>query len=38
VTGALRATVREWLEGGATQDLVRLGRETFAELAAGFTR
>jgi AcrR family transcriptional regulator len=35
VTGALRATVREWLEGGATQDLVRLGRETFAELAAG---
>ncbi|MBX7193674.1 MAG: TetR family transcriptional regulator [Sandaracinaceae bacterium] len=36
ITGALRATVREWLEGGATQDLVRLGRETFAELEAGF--
>jgi AcrR family transcriptional regulator len=36
VVGALRATVREWLEGGATTDLVRLGRETFAELEAGF--
>ncbi len=36
VTGALRATVREWLEGGASADLVRLGRETFAELEAGF--
>lgn len=36
VVGALRATVREWLEGGATADLVRLGRETFAELEAGF--
>jgi AcrR family transcriptional regulator len=36
VVGALRATVREWLETGATTDLVRLGRETFAELEAGF--
>lgn len=36
VVGALRATVREWLEGGASADLVRLGRETFAELEAGF--
>jgi AcrR family transcriptional regulator len=36
VVGALRATVREWLEGGATGDLGRLGRETFAELEAGF--
>ncbi len=36
VIGALRATVREWLEGGASADLVRLGRETFAELEAGF--
>ena len=36
VTGALRATVRAWLEGGASADLVRLGRETFAELEAGF--
>jgi len=36
VIGALRATVREWLEGGASADLTRLGRETFAELEAGF--
>jgi hypothetical protein len=36
VTGAIRATLREWLEGGATADLGRLGRETFAELEAGF--
>lgn len=36
VTGAVRATLREWLEGGASADLTRLGRETFAELEAGF--
>jgi AcrR family transcriptional regulator len=36
VTGAVRATLREWLEGGASADLGRLGRETFAELEAGF--
>jgi AcrR family transcriptional regulator len=35
VTGAVRATLREWLEGGASADLGRLGRETFAELEAG---
>lgn len=35
VVGAVRATLREWLEGGAEADLVRLGRETFAELEAG---
>lgn len=36
VLGAIRATVREWLEGGASADLVRLGRETFVELEHGF--
>jgi AcrR family transcriptional regulator len=36
VMGAVRATLREWLEGGATADLARLGRETFAELEEGF--
>lgn len=36
VVGAIRATLREWLEGGASADLVRLGRETFAELEQGF--
>jgi AcrR family transcriptional regulator len=36
VTGAVRATLREWLEGGATAELGKLGRETFAELEAGF--
>ena len=36
VVGAIRATLREWLEGGASGDLVRLGRETFAELETGF--
>lgn len=36
VVGAIRATLREWLENGATSDLGRLGRETFAELEAGF--
>ncbi len=36
VVGAVRATLREWLEGGASVDLVRLGRETFAELEEGF--
>lgn len=35
VTGAVRATLREWLEGGASADLAKLGRETFAELEAG---
>ena len=35
VLGAVRATLREWLEGGATADLSRLGRETFQELEAG---
>ena len=35
IVGAIRATLREWLEGGATADLVRLGRETFAELEGG---
>jgi AcrR family transcriptional regulator len=36
VVGAVRATLREWLAGGASADLVRLGRETFAELETGF--
>jgi AcrR family transcriptional regulator len=36
VVGAVRATLREWLEGGASTDLVRLGRETFGELEEGF--
>ena len=36
IVGAVRATLREWLEEGATADLVRLGRETFAELEQGF--
>lgn len=36
VVGAVRASLREWLEGGASGDLVRLGRETFAELEQGF--
>ena len=36
IVGAVRATLREWLEDGATADLVRLGRETFAELEHGF--
>lgn len=36
VVGAIRATLREWLEGGASGDLARLGRETFAELESGF--
>lgn len=36
VVGAVRATLREWLQGGATADLARLGRETFAELEHGF--
>ena len=36
VVGAVRATLREWLEGGASTDLVRLGRETFVELEQGF--
>ncbi|UJR84079.1 Hypothetical protein I5071_61500 [Sandaracinus amylolyticus] len=36
VIGAVRASLREWLEGGASTDLVRLGRETFAELEQGF--
>jgi len=35
VVGAVRATLREWLEGGAVADLGRLGRETFAELEHG---
>lgn len=35
VVGAVRATLREWMEGGASADLVRLGRETFAELESG---
>lgn len=36
VVGAIRATLRDWLEGGAKDDLVRLGEETFAELESGF--
>jgi AcrR family transcriptional regulator len=35
IVGAVRATLREWLEGGASADLVRLGRETFGELERG---
>ena len=35
MSGAVRATLREWLRGGATADLVRLGRETFTELEQG---
>lgn len=36
IVGAVRATLRDWLEDGASADLVRLGRETFAELEHGF--
>lgn len=36
VLGVIRATLREWLEGGASSDLVRLGRETLADLEHGF--
>jgi AcrR family transcriptional regulator len=36
VIGVVRATLREWLESGATGDLVRLGRETLADLEHGF--
>lgn len=36
VIGVVRAALREWLEGGATSDLVRLGRETLADLEHGF--
>lgn len=36
VIGVVRATLREWLEAGATGDLVRLGRETLADLENGF--
>jgi AcrR family transcriptional regulator len=36
VVGVVRATLREWLEGGATGDLVRLGRETLGDLERGF--
>jgi AcrR family transcriptional regulator len=36
IVGAVRATLREWLEDGATADLVRLGRETFNEMENGF--
>jgi AcrR family transcriptional regulator len=35
VVGAVRATLREWIDGGASADLVRLGRESFAELESG---
>lgn len=36
VIGVVRATLRDWLEGGATGDLRRLARETFADLERGF--
>jgi AcrR family transcriptional regulator len=36
VIGVVRATLREWLEGNASADLVRLGRETLADLEHGF--
>ena len=36
VIGVVRATLRDWLEGGATGDLARLARETFADLEHGF--
>jgi AcrR family transcriptional regulator len=36
VVGVVRATLREWLEGGAVSDLVRLGRESLADLEQGF--
>ncbi|HSO39539.1 MAG TPA: TetR family transcriptional regulator [Labilithrix sp.] len=36
VIGVVRATLRDWLEGGATGDLPRLARETFADLERGF--
>jgi len=36
VTGAVRATLREWLEGGVSVDFGKFGREIFAELEAGF--
>jgi AcrR family transcriptional regulator len=36
VIGVVRATLRDWLEGGAIGDLGRLARETFADLERGF--
>ena len=36
VIGVVRATLREWLEDGATSDLVRLGREALTDLERGF--
>ena len=36
VVGVVRATLRDWIEGGAAGDLARLARETFAELERGF--
>jgi AcrR family transcriptional regulator len=36
VVGVVRATLREWLEGDAAGDLVRLARESFADLEHGF--
>jgi AcrR family transcriptional regulator len=38
IVGAVRATLREWLEEGASGDLVRLGRETFLEMERGFAQ
>lgn len=35
IIAAVRATLDSWLEGGASTDLVRLGRETFADLEHG---
>ena len=35
ILAAVRATLDAWLESGATMDLVRLGKETFADLEHG---
>lgn len=36
VVGVVRATLREWLAAGGAGDLVRLGRESLADLENGF--
>lgn len=35
ILGAVRSTLREWLEGNGTADLVRMGRDLFAMFEEG---
>lgn len=37
ILGAIRATMRVWLESARPVDLIALGRETFDDLAAGMS-